>query len=66
MFHEVRIFNAKGKLKQRFSAKELSRRYWKNIKEQEPGMNPGPGKARKISSEMRRKLDAQIPDIVSH
>ena len=66
MFHEVRIFNAKGKLKQRFSAKEVSRRYWKRISEQELGLNPGPSKARKISSEMRRKLDALIPEAISH
>jgi hypothetical protein len=66
MFHEVRIFNAKGKLKQRFSSKELSSRYWKRISEQELGLNPGPSKTRKISSEMRRKLDAQIPETLSH
>ena len=61
MFHEVRIYNAKMRLKKILSSQELSRNYWKNIKDQELGLNPGPGKVRKLSGELKRKLDAQIP-----
>jgi hypothetical protein len=66
MFYEVRILNAKGKLKKILSARELSRRYWENIREQEPGLKPGQAKARKLSSEMRRKLDMLFPKSLSY
>ncbi len=66
MFHEVRIFNAKQKLKKILSSQELSRRYWKRIQEQELGLNPGPGKIRKLSGKLKRKLDAQIPEFLPY
>lgn len=64
MFYEVRIYNAERKLKKALSSQELSHRYWKKIKEQGMGLNPGPSKIRNLSAEMRRKRDAQIPEIV--
>jgi len=66
MFYEVRIYDAKKKLKKILSSQELSRRYWKKIKDQEMGMNPGPSKVKILSAEMRRKLDAQIPEFLPH
>jgi|SaaInl7_135m_RNA_FD_contig_51_1460350_length_686_multi_3_in_0_out_0_2 hypothetical protein len=66
MFYDVRILNAKGKLKKTLSAQELSRRYWKNIREQESGLNPGTSKVRRLSSEMRRKLDVLFPRTLSY
>jgi len=44
MFYEVRIYNAKKKLKKILSSQELSRRYWRKIKDQDMGLNPGPSK----------------------
>lgn len=64
MFHEVRIYNAKNKLKKSFSSQELSRRYWKRIIEKEPGLNPGTVKLKKLSGALKRKLDAQIPEFL--
>ena len=64
MFHEVRIYNAKMRLKKILSSQELSRNYWKKIEEQDPGLNPGPGKVKKLSRELKRKLDAQIPSFL--
>lgn len=61
MFHEVRVYNAKRELKKTLSRQELSGRYWKKIFEQDRGLNPGPSKVRKLSREMRLKLDAQMP-----
>ena len=49
------------RLKKILSSQELSRKYWKKIEEQDPGLNPGPGKVKKLSRELKRKLDAQIP-----
>ena len=66
MFYEVRIYDAKKKLKKILSSQELSRRYWKKIKDQEMGLNPGPGRIKILSAEMRRKLDAQIPEFLPH
>lgn len=66
MFHEVRIYNAKRELKKTLSRQELSRRYWKKIFEQDRGLNPGPSQVRKLSSEMRQKLDAQMPSYLNH
>lgn len=66
MFYEVRIYNAKKKLKKILSSQELSRRYWKKIKEQNMGLNPGQSKIKSLSSEMRRKLDAQMPEFLPH
>ena len=31
MFHEVKIFDNKGKVKQVFSSKKLSKEYWKSF-----------------------------------
>lgn len=66
MFYEVRIYNAKKKLKKILYSQELSRRYWKQIKEQDMGLNPGPSKIKSLSAEMRRKMDAQIPEFLPH
>ncbi len=66
MFYEVRIYNAKKKLKKILSSQELSSRYWKKIKEQNMGLNPGQSKIKSLSAEMRRKLDAQIPEFLPH
>jgi len=66
MFYEVRIYNAKRQLKRILSSQELSRRYWKRITEKEPGVNPRPGNIRKLSGELKRKLDAQIPDFLPY
>ena len=66
MFYEVRIYNAKKKLKKILSSQELSRRYWNKIKEQDTGLNPGQNKMKNLSSEMRRKLDAQVPEFLPH
>jgi hypothetical protein len=66
MFYEVRIYNAKKKLKKILSSQELSRRYWKKIKENDMGLNPGPSKIKSLSAEMRRKLDEQIPEFLPH
>ncbi len=61
MFYEVRIYNSKGKIKKVLSSAELSSRYWKKIIVQDPGLNPGQSKVKKISRETKRMLDAQIP-----
>ncbi len=66
MFYEVRIYDAKKKLKKTFSSQELSRRYWKKIKENDLGLNPGLNKIKTLTSEMRRKLDAQAPEPQPH
>ena len=66
MFYEVRIFNARGKLKKILSGQELSRKYWEKINGQEPGLNPVQGKVKKISKEMRMRLDAQIPTLLPY
>ena len=66
MFYEVRIYNAKKKLKKILSSQELSSRYWKKIKEQNMGLNPGQSKIKSLSAEMRRKLDAQSPEFLPH
>jgi hypothetical protein len=64
MFYEVRIFNARGKLKKILSGQELTRRYWEKINGQESGSNPVQGKVKRLSSEMRRQLDAQMPKLL--
>lgn len=66
MFYEVRIYNAKKKLKKILSSQELSRRYWKRIKDQDMGLNPGPSKIKNLSVEMRRRLEAQTPEFIPH
>ena len=66
MFYEVGIYNAKKKLKKILSSQDLSRRYWKKIKEQNMVLNPGQSKIKSLSAEMRRKLDAQIPEFLPH
>lgn len=66
MFYEVRIYDAKKKLKKILSSQELSQLYWKKINDQEMVMNPGPSRIKMLSAEMRRKLDAQILEFLPH
>lgn len=66
MFYEVRVYDAQRKLKKTLSSQDLSRRYWKKIKERDMGINPGPNKTGRLSTEMRRKLDAQAPELQTH
>jgi hypothetical protein len=66
MFYEVRIFNAKGKLKKVLSGQELSQRYWKRIQDKEAGLRPMKDKVKKISNDMRRELDALFPKALSY
>ena len=66
MFYEVRIYDCKKQLKKTLTSKELSRRYWKKIKDNDLGLNPGINKIKNLTSEMRRKLDAQAPELQPH
>ncbi len=66
MFYEVRIYNAKKKLKKILSSQDLSSRYWKKIKDHNMGLNPGQNKIKSLYSEVRRKLDAQSPEFLPH
>jgi hypothetical protein len=66
MFYEVRIYNAKKELKKILSSQELSHGYWRRIKDQELGLNPGQGKVKSLTNDLKRQLDAQIPGFLPY
>lgn len=64
MFYEVRIFNAMGKLKEKYSDQELSRRYWKEFEEKEAGRCLVRPRVQKLSVKMKKELDAKIASVL--
>ena len=62
MFHEVRIFNPDGKIKQVVSSNKLSQLYWQQFMDGENNISLVSTGRAKVPTWVKRRLDQEYPD----